>query len=57
MQNSATRNGMLKRNTILPGYYVEGSVIVDYQFSNTCLIDIPFGDEHHVIDFVRVTTQ
>jgi len=53
-QNSGTLNGLIKRNTLLPGHYIEGSVIVKYQFSNSYLIDIPIGNEHHIVEFVRM---
>jgi len=51
--NSATEQGLVKRNTLLPSYYVEGNVMAKFKNSDRIVVEIPFGPETHTIEFKR----
>ncbi len=51
--NAAVENGLLKRNTLMPGYYVEGNVMAKFRNTDRCTISIPFGSDIHILRFTR----
>lgn len=53
--NAAVEHGLLKRNTLLPGYYVEGNVMARFCQTRMIKISIPFGCVTHTILFERTS--
>ncbi len=52
--NAATEQGLLKRNTLFPGQYAEGNVMVklNTMYSTKFIVTVPIGNEKHIITFV-----
>lgn len=52
--NDAVERGLVKRNTLLPGYYVEGNVMAKFvEAAYRLTIIVPFGSETHTFLFER----
>ncbi|MBM3328142.1 MAG: hypothetical protein FJY67_01535 [Calditrichaeota bacterium] len=49
---AATEQGLLKSNTLLPGYYVEGNVMARFSYQKRIAIVVPFGEVVHRFEFV-----
>ena len=49
--NASVENGLVKRNTLSAGYYIEGNVMVKYKKTNRFFINVPFGNETHRFKF------
>ena len=54
LSNAATEQGLLKSNTVYPGYYIEGNVIVGYivNYDKKYVINIPCGTDNHTITLI-----
>jgi hypothetical protein len=51
--NKAVDRGLIKRNTLSPGYYIEGNVMVKYKSVDKFTISVPFGPDEHIMEFKR----
>ncbi len=49
--NASVEMGLIKRNTLSPGYYIEGNVMAKFKRGHRYIVTIPFGDDRHVIEF------
>ncbi len=49
--NLATELGLVKRHTLWPNTYVEGNIIIKYKSSDRYRVEIPFGDDVHIVEF------
>jgi len=53
-QYAATKQGLLKKTTLFPNYYIEGNVMVKYERAMKYIVKIPFGNETFTLEFKPV---
>jgi len=49
---NATEQGLLKRTTLFPNHYAEGTVCIQKKKATKYIITIPFGSDEHRVEFV-----
>lgn len=51
LYRNSVKSGLLMKTTLFPGSYIEGNVIVKYKSFDKYLLEVPIGEETHMIYF------